>query len=156
MALVLPIDVAKVFNPNLDISTVDLSPFIEAADLLVVEELTGRGMSNDRLKQIELYVAAHFVTVTLERGGLQIQQIGFGGPRDEYKGIEDSAVGLMSTRFGQQAVMLDTSGRLLAISKKSLTARFRVAPSPKQWSVNDTTTDNTDDTTGFNKESTSQ
>lgn len=147
MALVTPAQVAAIVNPNINISTTDLSSYIATADLIVNEELSNRGLSTARLTQIELYLAAHFATVTLERGGLARQRIGQGGPEDTYKTIQATSEGFLSTRFGQQAVALDTSGRLGALSKNVIRARFRVAPSPKGWPNN--AGNLTDDTTGF-------
>lgn len=147
MALVLPIDVANIINPNIDPAKVDLTPYIEVADTIVTEELGSRGLSASRLKQIELYLAAHFAIVTLERGGLQQQRIGFQGPEDTYKQIQNKSEGFLSTRYGQQAVALDTSGRLGAMSKSAIKAQFKVAHSPKSWDERC----GTNDSTGFNE-----
>lgn len=122
-----------------------LDPFIVTADLIVQEELAGQGMSVARLTQIELYLAAHFALLVYERGGLQSQRIGFQGPQDTYKTIDMGETGLMSTRFGQQAITLDSSSRLLALNNTGLKAKFRVVASPKS----DPYPCVTDNTTGF-------
>lgn len=122
-----------------------LDPFIVTADLIVQEDLAGQGLSTPRLTQIELYLAAHFALVVFERGGLQSQRVGSAsGPQDVYKAIDSENLGFLSTRFGQQAVALDTSNTLLSISRASLKAKFRVSPAPTTASQRVT-----DNTTGF-------
>jgi hypothetical protein len=120
MALVTSDDVQQIYpNPG-----EDYSPFIVTADVLVNETLLGQGFSSDRLRLIELYLAAHYAAISLEKGGLQRQKIGDG--EDWYQPIEQSAAGLSTTRFGQQALVLDTSGVLAALSVKPVKAQFRV------------------------------
>jgi hypothetical protein len=106
-------------------TTRDTSPFIETATLLVQEELVGRGLSTPRLDQITLYLAAHFVCVTEELGGLKRSKL---GEADEsYRTPNDKELGLTSTRYGQQALILDSSGKLAALSTGGgLKARFEV------------------------------
>lgn len=89
----------------------DLEPFIELATLMVDEELADRGMTASRLKQIEKWLAAHFAATmtpltTQEAAGSVSQSLQRGSPGQ----------GLMATQYGQQAVSLDVSGRLRALS----------------------------------------
>lgn len=102
----------------------DCTQYITVANLIVTEELDNAGLSTDRLKQIELYLSAHFAVVTLERGGLQRQKIG--DADDTYKAQSWDDRGFMSTRFGQQAVTLDPTGKLGAMTKAAVKAEFRV------------------------------
>jgi len=151
MALVVDTQVQQLVPQIKDLTLLDT--FIQTADILVNEELTGRGLSIPRLTQIELFLAAHFATITFERGGLQSQRIGFQGPEDVYKAIDKDDKGFMSTRFGQQAVALDSTGRLAALSKGNLRARFKVVTAPKQWTspaVGWQDGGVTNDDTGFN------
>ena len=123
MARVLPSEVKAIYDPGAD--EADLYPFIEVATLLVDEELLDQGLSANRLKQIELYLAAHFATVSIERGGLTRQRIG--DAEEEYQGWgNNNSTGLTSTRFGQQALTLDPSGTLGALSERPVKAQFRV------------------------------
>ena len=104
---------------DLDVSF-DTTPFIVTAELVVTEELEDKGLSADRLKQIVLWLAAHYVTIDVEKGGLRAEVIGEARETFAVK----SGVGIQSTRYGQQAVALDTTGRLA--SKDKPTARFTV------------------------------
>lgn len=96
--------------------------FIETADLIVTENLAGQGLSAARLKQIELYLAAHFVTIAVERGGLIGKKTGESS--EFYANKFGKGLGL--TRFGQQVSILDTTGILTAIGKAENKAQFRV------------------------------
>lgn len=101
----------------------DLNPFITTASLLVDEELVGTNQSSTRLKQIELYLAAHFAALTEE--GAALTSTRTGKSEDEYApGIFGES--LRSTRFGQLAISLDTSGRLAMLSSTKGKAVFRV------------------------------
>lgn len=100
----------------------DTTPFIDTADLLITEDLAGKGLSAARLKQIELYLAAHFVAVTEERGNMTRHRKG--DSEEQYQ--MEIGSGLMLTRYGQQAINLDTSGTLRTLAKKGQDALFRV------------------------------
>lgn len=99
-----------------------MTPFIESATLMVDETLTDKGLSTGRLKQIELYLAAHFCAITEEKGGLIVSKVGDAVERY----TEEYGQGLALTRFGQQAILLDTSGTLGVASTSNPLAVFRV------------------------------
>lgn len=114
---VVPDDVLKLINTDQDVSV-----FIDTARLLVQEQLVGKGLSDSRLRQLELYLAAHFTAISVERGALTSDQAL--EARQTYGG--DFGPGLTLTRFGQQALVLDTSGTLNEVAKPKRTAQFRV------------------------------
>jgi len=82
----------------------------------------GQGMSEARLKLIELWLSAHFVAIAEERGALTKSEKG--DSNEEYEIIVGT--GLNMTRFGQQAIALDTSGLLAEQASTMKTAQFRV------------------------------
>ena len=96
--------------------------FIVTAELIVSEDLAGQGYSAARIDQITLYLAAHFVALTEERGNLTKHQKG--DALEEY--AMELGSGFASTRYGQQALNLDTSGILKTQTSKALQAQFRV------------------------------
>lgn len=102
----------------------DLDTFITTANLVVTDELSSAGLSTNRLKQIELYLSAHYAAVTFEKGGLRKQKIG--EAEEDYKVIGSGIIGLSSTRYGQQAITLDPTGTLGALSASSVKAKFRI------------------------------
>jgi hypothetical protein len=118
-ALVTGAEVKQIYPTNSDVS-----PFIDVAHVLVTEELAASGLSDSRKAQIEKYLAAHFALVTLERGGLSRQKIG--DAEDYYQIWNNREQSLSATRFGQQALILDTTGTLASLGTNKLTAQFRV------------------------------
>ena len=125
MARITAVELEQILS--VDVDNTDLLPFIEVANLLVNEELASSGLSEDRKTQIELYLAAHFAVITLEKGGLTSKKIG--DAEETYQAFNArniSVVGLSATRFGQQAILLDSSGKLGALSSKPVKAQFKV------------------------------
>ena len=116
MARVTKEEVAGLIATNFDVS-----PFIATANLLVEENLADQGMSDARLKTIELWLSAHFVAVAEERGALMGSDKG--DSAEVYKIIVGT--GLNMTRFGQQAISLDTSGVLADQASTMKSAQFR-------------------------------
>lgn len=113
----------------IETSIVDTAPFIAIAQNIADEELAGKGLSATRLDNVILYLSAHFVCLTEEKGGLRRSRL---GESDEsYKTPGDRETGFKSTRFGQTALMLDTSGTLAALGTNTgLKALFTVVGDP--------------------------
>lgn len=108
-------------SPNDD---TDVTIFLDMASSLVDEELVGKGLSDNRLKYIELNLAAHYGILTIERGGLTRQKVG--ESEEGYRQDFTSKPNLSMTRFGQQALALDTSGVLSKMDSPAGKAEFRV------------------------------
>jgi len=102
-------------------TTLSIDSFISIANDFVTTHLVGQGLTTTQLKNIELYIAAHFVAIRAERGSPRYEQIGDSRVSWEFKGGE----GLAMTRFGQTAILLDSSQTLAKLSGKN-TAEFRV------------------------------
>lgn len=111
-----------------------LTPFIDMAHLIVEEDVKPAAptMSEARLTMIEKLLSAHFVAVTEERGGLTSSEQG--ESRESYAGLLTYGTGLTLTRFGQQAIVMDSSGKLaeMANAKGTKKAQFRVVGSGDQ------------------------
>jgi len=107
---------------------VDIEPFIAAANSLVTDVLGSAGLGTVRLKEIERWLAAHFLSqagTDKTAGQVVEEQIGETRRRFSENQISDN---LSSTRYGQTALMLDTSGLLAGLGRTR--ARFRtVVPS---------------------------
>lgn len=97
--------------------------FINQANMLVDEELVGKGLSDNRLKYIELNLAAHFATLAVERGGLISQRMG--DSEETYESTKGKAK-YSSTRFGQTAISLDTTGLISKADNPGGFAEFKV------------------------------
>lgn len=95
---------------------------ITTASNYVDVHLASAGHSATTLKHIEMYLAAHCVAITEEKGGIVSDE--FGDSKVEF--AEVYGEGFNSTRFGQMAIILDTSGTLAAKSTTKPKAQFRV------------------------------
>lgn len=103
-------------------TTKDTVPFIETANLLVTELLASAGLTAERLTAIELYLSAHFVALSDEKGGLIETRLGDG--IDTFADHYDE--GLKLTRFGQQALSLDSTGTLVSMASASKRAEIKL------------------------------
>ena len=91
--------------------TIDLTPFIEAANALVTEVCASvETYDNTRLELIERWLSAHVYTV---REGRAVSESvkGVGQTVQSYVGPN-----LATSHYGQQAMMLDTAGGLANLS----------------------------------------
>lgn len=89
-----------------------ISPFITAANLTVTAMLTESGLSVTQLKEIERWLAAHFVAIRDPR----ISRERTGEAEATYHGKSD--MGLDHTPYGQQVKLLDTTGALANLGKR--------------------------------------
>lgn len=117
-----------------------ITEFVSAAELVVAEDLAQADLSDARKELITKYLAAHFAIVSLERGGLTRQKVGESA--DTYKTGLDSDQGFLLTRFGQQAISLDTSGTLALNATPRIKAEFRVVTPPSSEEYGDDTSPN--------------
>jgi hypothetical protein len=107
--------------------TIDLVPFIEIAEAVVTRLLADLGVySAVDLELIERWLAAHFYHV---RDPLTEAE-GAAGLSEKYEGR--TAEFLEATSYGQQAMVLDTSGRLAGWNNQMKKIRT-VAPGQGQF-----------------------
>jgi hypothetical protein len=94
-----------------------ITAHINTANVLVTEKLGGNAtMTADHLKEIERWMSAHFVAVSIER---QAGKERIGNTAVEYAGFNTTGLqGLGLTTYGQQAMMLDTTGTLSQLGKR--------------------------------------
>ena len=102
--------------------SVVLTNFIDTANLFVDTHLASAGHTDEILAKIELYLAAHYVALTEEQGGLTRSKLG--DADESFANIYGQ--GLKATRFGQQALAIDTTGILNSVAATQLKAEFRV------------------------------
>lgn len=96
-------------------ATPNLEVFMAIASQTVDALLISSGLSAEVLKLVETFLAAHFYTLTKERGTLASQTMG--DATDRFHNVYTKGFG--ATRFGQQALVLDTSGTLASESAKA-------------------------------------
>lgn len=102
-------------------SDAQLAAFVNTATLVVTEELTGQGLSAGRLKQIELYLSAHYAHTNDPR----FQTENTAGEHS-YTAQGKTDMGLNATFYGQQVLMLDTTGKLAKAAAGLKRASFTV------------------------------
>ena len=102
--------------------SVVLTNFIDTANLFIDTHLASAGHTDEILAKIELYLAAHYVALTEEQGGLTRSKLG--DADESFANIYGQ--GLKATRFGQQALAIDTTGILNSVAATQLKAEFRV------------------------------
>ena len=120
----LPFDITEIIENNFtykdyNIIFADLpdrfSPYVFQSDIEKFCNLLQNSVSDDRLKQIELYLSAHFTTLR-ER---QLSSKEFGDSENEFLG--EVGMGLDSSIYGQQSKVLDTTGTLVNQGKAKAT-----------------------------------
>ena len=91
--------------------TADVILQIQTANQIVDEYLISSGLSANMLKQIEMFLAAHIWQ--LGQGG-DITSESYGPNRFQY--AIEACKGLGSTKWGQQALVLDVTGSLMNLN----------------------------------------
>lgn len=104
----------------------DCIPFISTAQLIVNEVLASSVLSVARKDKIVLYIAAHLVYISESQGLVSAEK---GDMKEEYipRMYGNSQIlSLATTPYGKTALLLDTSGKLAAMSTSGLRAFFTV------------------------------
>lgn len=111
-----PSDVKEIMDTNL--ADASLQRHIDASTRLVDRELDGE--DQDVKDDVNLYLSAHFAATQEPRA----ESASVGDASVTYQG--DSEMGFKSTRYGQQALMLDPTGNLenLADGNKAASLTF--------------------------------
>lgn len=113
MARVTGSEVQEIIDVSADVltATPDLTPYITAANLLVTDLLGSSTLSSDTLKEIERWLSAHFVAIRDPRRASE--KAGSVGESYQYK----LGLRLSVTTYGQQAILLDTTGTLADVDE---------------------------------------
>ena len=104
-------DVRAIIDIDEDIT--NIQPFIKTANILVTEHLGTSTLSDDHLKQIEIWLSAHFIAIRDPR----VKQTKIGDAQDTYQGTIGIGKALDATYYGQQVKILDTTGTLQNVGK---------------------------------------
>lgn len=94
----------------------DLTVFIEVSNVMISDHLADKEISAAALRLIALYLAAHFAF--LAEGQVKSEKIGASSTSFNMS----TGLALLSTTFGQQAIMLDSSGTLSALNSSAASA----------------------------------
>lgn len=108
MARVTAADVEEIYE-NTD--SIELTAFIDAANALVTDVLGSSSLGSALLKEVERWLAAHLVTIRDKR----FAEVKIGGADAKFEG--KYGLGLDHTSYGQQVLVLDTTGNFAKLGK---------------------------------------
>ena len=114
MARISDADVRQVIDTELT----ELTPFIASAESLFSQVLADKGFDEEHTKWILVWLAAHFISIREPRE----KSFKIGDASVTFEGT--TGMGLRFTRYGQTAIMMDTSGTLAELGQQP--ARFEV------------------------------
>lgn len=115
-------EVKSVFDTSA--SNIVVTEHINIASRLVDDLLSSTDLSANRLRDIELYLAAHFTAIFDPDNGMANEKA-IGSARNRYDYQSQLGKSLELTRFGQMAIMLDTTSTLAKTGgKKALFSVF--------------------------------
>ena len=118
MARVTEAEVKEVIDTALNDEQV--KPFLILANILITDILLDEGYSIDLLKEIEKWLAAHFVAIR----DPQVTKEKIGDVDAVYQG--KTGLGLNHTSYGQQVVLLEHHGKLAEIAQGRGPAEVKV------------------------------
>lgn len=110
MARVTEAEVREIIDVDEGIS---LAAFIAAANLTITAQMTGSGLAVATLKELERWLAAHFVAIRDPRTSSE----SIGGASISYT-VPKLGAGLDSTPYGQQVKLLDSTGILSTVGMR--------------------------------------
>lgn len=105
-----------------------IQAMIDAATDVVTEVLSGAGLTDARLKEIERWLVAHMLSATVFRFTSE-EKVGDASAKFTGKWGE----GLSSTSYGQMVLMLDTSGKMANSGKRSASISAVVTKEITEW-----------------------
>lgn len=115
MARVDSSEVLEIIDTTLEAGEIDV--FVETASLIVDNYLADKALSDETLKEIEKYLAAHVLSVKDQRVKTEkIDVLSF-----TYTGTFGE--GLKNTQYGQMSILLDSSGTLGALAEKGFSKK---------------------------------
>ena len=121
MARVEPHEVKEIIKT----ARVDIEAFITASNSLVTDVLGGEGLGTVRLKEIERWLAAHFLShAGTDKTVGQVVEEQIGDTRRRFSDGQAAFGKLDSSRYGKMALLLDTTGKLAGLGRTR--AQFRV------------------------------
>ena len=106
----------KVITPNTGTSDATIDATIEAANVMVNRIAAGcaKGLTDDELKQVELYLSAHLITVS--DPGSSVSEEKFEGSSRKFNTAKQGE-GVLGSPFGKTANML-SGGCLQELDKR--------------------------------------
>jgi hypothetical protein len=105
------------------LTELEVAPMITAANLLVTAKCSTAGYSSAELKEIERWLAAHFVSVRDPSGSVSEKKVGEASEKYQRGSKAQAKEALEGTPYGQQALILDYRGCLTDLGRKQVSIR---------------------------------
>jgi len=121
---VTPEEVKGIYLEVSNLTDAQIQPFIDVTDAVSAKFLVSSTYSPDLIKSIELYLTAHYLSVSMEKGGLERKKTG--DSEERYRSLSTEQSGIALSVYGQQALALDYDGELASLASSELSAQFRV------------------------------
>jgi len=118
MARVTEAEVKKIISTTL--TDEEVTPLLDSANVLITAVLADEGYGDAILKEIEKWLAAHFVAIR----DPQISKEKIGDVDAVYQG--KTGLGLNHTSYGQQVMLLEHHGKLAEIAQSKGPAEVKV------------------------------
>jgi len=115
-------NVKELIETSIEVDVIEANHLLTANNFVTDHLGTSTILSTAALADIEMYLAAHFVALTEEKGGITSESMGDAAT----KMFGKFEAGLGGTRYGQQAMSLDVTGTLRSLGSPALKARFTV------------------------------
>lgn len=106
----------------IDTSLTDVDAFIAAANVTITG-MCGSDYDDDVLKELERWLAAHLVSIRDPSKSAFTEQDA-DGVSQKYQLTASSPVGLATTRYGQQVLILDYLGKLANLGLPAAVVKF--------------------------------
>ena len=116
-------EVKEIINTSLTVD--EVNPFIAGANALITGKCSSTYTATE-LKELERWLAAHFVAVRDPVKSAYTRQSIAGGPAQDYQLTAKNPVGLATTAYGQQVLILDYENTLAGIGVNQATTFWRV------------------------------
>lgn len=97
---------------------------IENSQVIVDQFFAGSSYSTILSDTIQKYLAAHFLAISYEQGGIIRKRTG--DSEENYRHLPSNAMGLATTVYGEQALALDLGGYLSPTATNPVKAMFRI------------------------------
>jgi len=104
---------------NTTLTSGRIETYILGAAEFIENALSGKGLTEDHLKEIQRWMAAHLIATTSER---QLQKAGAGPASATYFGVPGK--GLEGSTYGQTVLNLDFTGTLAEMNENYKVARL--------------------------------
>lgn len=121
---VLPIEITDLQALVPTVNSVTGPIYIDTADAIIQAKGISTAYTGRVAYLIELYLAAHFATLSGGSGSLIMSKVG--NSQDNYADPTAAMLGIANTRWGQDALALDTSGLLTDLATNPIKAQFKV------------------------------